>query len=137
MYLYFQKHTPPYLYGRNGEINMINIKNKYGLITITDKVVARIVGNIATSCFGVVGMASRNAADSFADLLKWENMDKGINITCMPDNTLEVALHIIVTSGVNIPAISDSIRNKVCYSVEKLTSVKVSKVSIIVESLKM
>lgn len=106
------------------------------MITITEKVVARIVGCIATSCFGVVGMAARTAAEGFAALLKWENMEKGVEISCAPDNTLAIKLHIIATYDVNIPAISDSISNKVCYSVEELTGVKVSSVGIIVESLK-
>lgn len=116
---------------------MINIKNKYGIITITDKVIAKIVGSVATSCFGVVGMASKTAADSFAALLKWDNMDKGVSVKVTDELTLDITLHIIVTYGVNIPAITDSIRNKVCYSVEELTGVKVSGVSIVVESLKM
>ena len=119
------------------ELNMLKLKNKYGSIAISDMVIARIVGGVATSCFGVVGMAARTAADSFASLLKWENMERGIEINCTESNTIDITLHLIMTYGVNIPAISDSIRNNVCHSVEELTGAKVSKVSIIVESLKM
>ena len=88
------------------------------------------------TCFGVVGMATRNATDSFTSLLKWENMEKGVEIQ-YSDNTLKIGLHIIMTYGVNIPAISDSIKSKVVYSVEEFTGVKVGEVKIFVDSLKM
>ena len=116
---------------------MLKMKNKYGIIAISDLVIARIVGGVATSCFGVVGMAARTAADNFASLLKWENMERGIDISCNNNESIDITLHIIMTYGVNIAAISDSIRNSVCHSVYELTGAKVSKVSIIVESLKM
>ena len=81
-------------------------------------------------------MATRNATDSFTSLLKWDNMEKGVEIQ-YSDNTLNIGLHIIMTYGVNIPAISDSIKSKVVYSVEEFTGIKVNEVKIFVDSLKM
>ena len=115
---------------------MLKIDGKYGDVYLTDIVIAKLVGSVATSCFGVVGMATRNATDSFTSLLKWENMEKGVEIQ-YSDNTLKIGLHIIMTYGVNIPAISDSIKSKVVYSVGEFTGIKVGEVKIFVDSLKM
>lgn len=115
---------------------MLKIDGKYGDIYLTDTVIAKLVGSVATSCFGVVGMATRNASDSFTSLLKWDSMEKGVEIQYV-DNGLDIGLHIIMTYGVNISAISESIKSKVIYSVEEFTGIKVNKVSICVDSLKM
>ena len=39
----------------------VKIKTKYGLIDISNGVIATVVGGAATSNYGVVGMASKNA----------------------------------------------------------------------------
>ena len=114
---------------------MLKFENPKGEIMVYDTVIAQIVGNAATSCFGVVGMASRNAADNIVSLLKWENIEKGVKVICSGDE-IKIELHIVVTYGVNIPAITESIIHKVEYSVEEFTGFKVSSVEICVDSLK-
>ena len=59
---------------------MINIKNHNGDITISQTVFAHIVGNVINNCFGVVGMASKNAAEGIVSLLKKENYEKGVRV---------------------------------------------------------
>ena len=49
------------------------------------------------------------------------------------DNKLVIDLHIIVSFGVNIPAIVKSIVNKVKYTVEDATGLEVSKVNVFVD----
>lgn len=115
---------------------MLKLDGKHGDIFLSDTVIARVVGSVATSCFGVVGMAAKNAADSFNSLLKWDNMEKGVDIS-YDDKKITIGLHIIMSYGVNIPAISLSIISKVKYSVEEFTGVPVAQVSIYVDSLKM
>ena len=48
---------------------------------------------------------------------------------------MTIDLHIIVDSGVNIAAISNSITNEVAYKVKQLTGVEVSSVEIFVDSI--
>lgn len=43
------------------EYDGCKIKTKYGLIDISNSVIATVVGGAATSNYGVVGMASKNA----------------------------------------------------------------------------
>ena len=83
---------------------MLNITNQAGEITISQNVFANIVGNVINNCFGVVGMAAKNAAEGIVSLLKKENYEKGVKVTSDGENLL-IDVHIIVTYGINLPAI--------------------------------
>ncbi len=39
----------------------IEVKNEYGKIDITNDVIARVVGESAIECYGIVGMASKTS----------------------------------------------------------------------------
>ena len=56
-------------------------ENKYGNFIISNNVIAGAAGIIATSCYGVVGMASRSTKDGIVSLLKPSNFSKGIKVT--------------------------------------------------------
>ena len=114
---------------------MLKINGINGDTYLSDSVIARLIGYEATACFGVVGMAARNTTDSVVSLLSRDNMEKGVNVRYENDE-LNVDLHIIISHGVNIPAISQAIEEKVCYSVEKFTGIHVHKVQIFVDSIK-
>lgn len=114
---------------------MLNIKNHNGNITITQNVFANIVGNVINNCYGVVGMASKNTVDGIVSLLKKENYDKGVKVTCEGSDLL-IDVHIIVSYGINLPAISRSIAKEVKYIVEKMTGFKVKKVNVFVDAMK-
>ena len=114
---------------------MLEIKNHNGEITISQTVFANIVGNVINNCYGVVGMASKNTAEGIVSLLKKENYDKGVKVTADGDN-LVIDVHIIVSYGINLPAISGSIAKEVKYIVEKMTGFKVKKVNVYIDAMK-
>lgn len=114
---------------------MLEIKNHNGEITISQTVFANIVGNVINNCYGVVGMASKNTAEGIVSLLKKENYDKGVKVTAEGDNLI-IDVHIIVSYGINLPAISGSIAKEVKYIVEKMTGFKVKKVNVYIDAMK-
>lgn len=113
----------------------ILIDGKFGQVSISNNVVASIAGAVATKCYGVVGMAAKNRKDGIVNLLKIENMSKGIKVTG-EDGGIIIEMHIIVEYGVNIKAICDSIVNNVRYSVENNIGLKVNRVDVVVETVR-
>ncbi|MGE4282626.1 MAG: Asp23/Gls24 family envelope stress response protein [Clostridia bacterium] len=111
------------------------LETDYGNIIIPADVLANMVGIAATQCYGVVGMASRNTADGLVSLLKREVLSKGIRVVVDGDY-LVVDLHIIVEYGVNISAICENIVNNVRYSLESMTGLKIKKINVFVESMR-
>ena len=113
----------------------IKTENKHGSIIMSNTVIAHIAGMVATGCYGVVGMAYKNAGDGFASLLKWDTITKGIKVST-EDDKISIDLHIIVEYGVNIKVISDSIISSVRYSVENMTGFRVGRVTVNVEGIR-
>lgn len=114
---------------------MIKQETPLGVVEISESALADIVGLLASSCYGVVGMASRNAKDGIVQLLFKDNYEKGIKVTDTPEG-LVIDIHIIVLYEVNIPAITDSIVNKLRYKVEELTGFMVNTVNVYVDDMK-
>ncbi|MGI6030120.1 MAG: Asp23/Gls24 family envelope stress response protein [Eubacteriales bacterium] len=113
----------------------VTMENKYGVIEISGEVLGNLVGYAATACFGVVGMANKNKTDGIVNLLRRDAMDKGVRVETDGDQ-LVVDLHIMVEYGVNIPAISRSICNRVTYYMETTTGLKVKAVNVCVDAMR-
>ena len=86
-------------------------------------------------CCGVVGMASRNKKDGIVNLLKSESMSKGINISIEEDGVV-VEIHMIAEYGTNINEVCKSIVNNVRYAIENEVGIKVNKVNVRVEGVR-
>ena len=120
---------------------MIKYENPNGYIEITNNYFARLVGNAAQSCFGVTRMVNANpvqtikyAIKSRVDGADLDTSNQGVTIKSV-NGALVVDLSIAVSYGVNINAIADSIVNKVRYTVEEATDLKVSKVNVYIDAL--
>lgn len=116
---------------------MIRLENHLGIIEISQNYFTKLIGNAASSCFGVAGMAGSNARQNLRSFFNKNRsyVDQGISVRKCGEG-LVVDLHIIVTYGINIAAITDSIVNKVRYTVEEATGLAVHKVNVFVDSMK-
>lgn len=121
---------------------MIKYENQNGYIEITNNYFAKLVGNAAQSCFGVTRMVSSNAMQSIKSVIKnkverasdMDNSSQGITVKSV-NGALVIDLSIAVSYGVNISAIANSIVNKVRYTIESATDLKVSEVNVHIEGI--
>lgn len=111
----------------------MRIQNEQGRIRLTNEVFTNITGAVATSCYGVKGMAYRSKTDGLVHLLRRESMSKGVKITHNEDSSISIELHIIVDNGVNLTAVSRSIQSEVKYNVNRLTNAEVRSVNVCVD----
>ena len=114
---------------------MIKFSNELGDVSLSHELFTNLVGNTATACFGVKGMAIRSMTDGLVHLLKRESMGKGVYLTYNDDSSISIELHIIVIRGVNIPELCRSIIKEVSYKVYQATGTNVSSVSVFVDSI--
>ncbi|MCL2546888.1 MAG: Asp23/Gls24 family envelope stress response protein [Oscillospiraceae bacterium] len=112
----------------------MKLQNKFGSITIMSEVFSVIAGGAAMECFGVKGMAARNVGDGIVRLLRLESMPKGVKVHYHGDGLI-IDLHIVVEHGINIAAVTSSIKSTVRHTVQRLTSVKVKAVNVFVDSI--
>ncbi len=113
----------------------IRTDNENGGIVISNNVIAAAAGIVATSCYGVVGMAIRSPKDGIVSLLKPSNLAKGIKVS-VDDNEVSVDMFIVVQYGVNINAICESIMHSVKYRLSEILGVQIKQVNIFVESIR-
>jgi len=91
---------------------------------------------LAMEVAGVVGMAAKNMRDGIVQMLKLESLSKGVRLEVKSEHGLVINLHIIIEYGTNISAISDTLMSNVKYKIEKNVGIKVHKVNIFIEGIR-
>ena len=107
-----------------------------GSVQIDNDVIAKYAGSSAVECFGIVGMAAVNVKEGFAKLLKRDNIRHGVAVFVSEDGKITIDLHVIVSYGVSILAVSDNLVDSVKYKVEEFTGIEIEKINIFVEGVK-
>lgn len=115
---------------------MVGYSNNLGEIHYSEEVLAKIVGLSTMECYGVVGMVSKNAAEGFWELMRVENLSKGVNLTFNDENKLVIELFVMVEYGTKISVIANNIIQKVRYSVENFTGLNVASVTVNVQAVR-
>ncbi len=114
----------------------LEINNELGHVSISDDVIASVAGSTAVSCYGIIGMASKNQVkDGITEILGKENYSKGI-IVKKDDGKLVIDLYIIVMYGTKISEIANNVQSSVKYQIEKTLGVKVDEVNIFIQGIK-
>lgn len=115
---------------------MIQMENHLGVIEISQEYFAYLVGNAASSCYGVAGMVKSGAKQGLRSLISRRSYaDEGVRVRS-EGGKLVVDLHISVIYGMNISAIAKSIVNKVRYTIEQATGLEVRKVNVFIDGMK-
>ncbi|WP_430882839.1 Asp23/Gls24 family envelope stress response protein [Fusibacter sp. JL216-2] len=113
----------------------IRVENEIGTIDINSDVVATIAGASAIECYGLVGMASRSTTNGIVNLLKRENLSKGVSIQ-MEEEGIAIDLYVIIQFGTKISVVAENIIEKVKYNVENQTGLKVLNVNLHIEGVR-
>ena len=111
------------------------MSNELGSIVIDPNVIATYAGSVAVECFGIVGMAIVSMKDGLVHLLKKDSITRGINVS-LEDNELTIDFHVIVAYGISISTVSDNLIETVKYKVESFTGMKIKKINIYVEGVR-
>ena len=116
------------------------IHNEVGTIYITEDVMLKLVGYAALECYGIVAMSSKRATDGLVEWLGRENLSKGVQIrqvhTEGQADMLDVDLFVIVEYGISIAEVCKTIVEIVRYKLESMTGIKVRKVNVTVEGVR-
>ena len=113
---------------------MIKLENHLGATHISEEYFANLVGRAASECFGVAGLVHTTPYQGVRTMIG-DVPDKGVKVH-ITGGRLVLDLHIVVTYGVNISAIVQSIIHKVRYTVEDATGMEVAKVNVYVDGMR-
>ncbi|MEG0497396.1 MAG: Asp23/Gls24 family envelope stress response protein [Carnobacterium sp.] len=114
----------------------VKIKTQFGVIDISNEVIATVVGGAATEIFGIVGMASKNQIrDNLNDILKKENYSRGV-IVRQEDNGVIIDVYIVVSYGTKISEVSRNVQEKVKYDLETMLDISAQAVNVYVQGVR-
>lgn len=110
-------------------------QNSYGKIEFTDEFLSNLAGVATMDCYGIVGMSSQNAMDGIVELLKGENLNKGVKIIT-ENESVRIQLFVIVEYGVSISAVASNVIDTVKYKVETITGLNIERVDVTVNGIR-
>jgi len=103
------------------------LASSLGRVTISSDAIARIVGETARECYGVVAMAGR----------KWlpDRPTRGIEIGG-DGGGVTIDLHVVIEYGLNLAEVASTVRNRVGYEVNRLTGLPVRAVEVHIDDVR-
>lgn len=109
---------------------------KLGRIEISPHAISTIAGEAVLSCYGVVGMASKNLIGGLADLLQPERWGRGVDVQ-VRDGQVSVDLYVIIQYGTRISEVAHGVMHGVKYALEQALGIPVAEVNVHVQGLRM
>lgn len=100
-------------------------------VHVADDALATVVGLAAHEVPGVVGMAPASLSEGLRRILGVSQVDEGVEVAREDDGaTARIVLHVVVAYGVNIPAVAESVVERVRYAAKTYAGVKVEDVKV-------
>lgn len=112
------------------------IVTEYGKITLSDDLIASIAGYAAVENYGIVGMNSKKAGDAFTELFGKDNLKRGVIVSVVSADVVDIDLYVTLEYGVSLPAVAQNTKTNVKYRVEEMTGLSVRSVNVHVESIR-
>ncbi|MDF2879669.1 MAG: hypothetical protein K0R54_226 [Clostridiaceae bacterium] len=113
----------------------IIINNEDGNIEISYSTIKTIAGVAVMEIPGVVGMTSVDMKSGLLELLKKENLQKGVKASGEVDSLI-IEVYIIVEYGVNISEVGKNVQKKIVYALDTMTDLKCSAINVLVQDIR-
>jgi uncharacterized alkaline shock family protein YloU len=110
-------------------------EKKLGSIRVSPTAIATIASNAVLTCYGVVGMASKNTFNELAATLT-RDPHHGIEVR-HERGKLAIDAYIIVQHGTRISTVADSVINAIRFNVEQAVGIPVNQVNVFVQGLRL
>jgi len=106
-------------------------RTTFDRVQVADNALATVVGLAAHEVPGVVGMAPASLSEGLRRILGVSQVDEGVEVERGDDGaTARIVLHVVVAYGVNIPAVAESVVERVRYAAKTFAGVVVSDVKV-------
>ncbi len=98
-------------------------------VTVTNEALSTLIGLAAHEVPGIIGMAPANLREGIKRILGARRADEGVEVSRQGE-TAAVDLYVAVAYGVNIPAVAQSVRERVLYAAKAFAGVEVTRVGV-------
>ena len=100
-------------------------------VEVADDALATVIGLAAHEVPGVVGMAPASLSEGLRRILGVSQVDEGVEIERDAAGVANrIVLHVVVAYGVNIPAVAESVVERVRYAAKTYAGIAVADVKV-------
>ena len=114
----------------------VELKTDLGKIIIIEEIIASIAGYAAGENYGIAGMGAKKASESFMELIKKDNLRRGITVKTVGPGEVDIDLYVMLVYGVSLPAVAQNARDNVRFRVQEYTGISVRNINIFVEGIR-
>ena len=108
---------------------------QWGRIEVFPSAVGAIAAHAALGCYGITGMAARGLRDGFAELLRRENVARGVEVVEV-EGGLAIDVFVVVQYGIRISEVAHNLQQTVKFEVERAVNVPVARVNVNVQGVR-
>ena len=106
-----------------------------GKIEVSPKAISHLAYRAAVRSYGVVGLASRHARPGWAELLRRDEVSKGVEVS-FSNGRVIVNLYVILEYGTRISEVARNIMSNVKFALESSLGVSVVQVNVTVQGIR-
>ena len=106
-----------------------------GKIEVSPRAISHLASRAAQRSYGVVGLASRHARPGWAELLRRDEVYKGVEVT-INDGQVIIDLYVVIEYGTRISEVARNIMSNSKFAVEAALGVNVVQVNVNVQGIR-
>jgi uncharacterized alkaline shock family protein YloU len=104
-------------------------------IEVSPRAISHLAYRATTRTYGVVGLASRHARPGWAELLRREEVSKGVEVSLSGGQVI-INLYVILEYGTRISEVARNIMSNVKFALESSLGVSVVHVNVTVQGIR-
>ncbi|HEX8600949.1 MAG TPA: Asp23/Gls24 family envelope stress response protein [Chloroflexia bacterium] len=106
-----------------------------GKIEVSPRAISHLASRAAQRSYGVVGLAARNARPGWAELLRRDEVYKGVDVT-INNGQVIIDLYVVLEYGTRISEVARNIMSNSKFAVETALGVPVVQVNVNVQGIR-
>lgn len=106
-----------------------------GKIEVAPRAIATVAGRAVAECYGVVGIAARHPRFGVVELLPSEQYGRGVEVR-FSDDYITIDVYVVLEHGLRITEIAHNIMANVKFAVERALGLRVVRVNVNVQALR-
>ena len=110
-------------------------EEEMGKIEVSPRAISHLASRAAQRSYGVVGLASRHARPGWAELLRRDEVSKGVDVT-INNGQVVIDLYVVIEYGTRISEVARNIMSNSKFAVEAALGVSVVQVNVNVQGIR-
>lgn len=111
------------------------LEDEMGKIEVSPRAISHLASRAAQRSYGVVGLAARNARPGWAELLRRDEVYKGVDVT-INNGQVIIDLYVVIEYGTRISEVARNIMSNSKFAVEAALGVSVVQVNVNVQGIR-